>query len=85
MSQGVTDRLHVEWTRFRAALPSLERTHYAGRWVVFKDGRVRAEADNEDAALTRGLQLFGLSGAQVVARVEQPQLRRVSPIAGWVL
>lgn len=82
MSQAVIDRVRVEWTRFRAALPVLESKGYAGRWVVFKDGKVRAEADDEDAALTQGLQMFGPTGAQVVARVEQPQLRRVSPIAG---
>lgn len=68
------DRVLEEMGRFRAALPELQKQH-AGKWVVFRGGRVESFHDTEDEAYRSGMQTFGREGGQVIAQVKSEDPR----------
>jgi hypothetical protein len=68
MTETVADRVLEETRRFRDALPELLNEH-AGKWVVFKDGRVVSVHKDEDEAYRAGLEKFGREGGHVIAPV----------------
>lgn len=61
-------RVLEESRTFRARLPELMKA-YEGRWVVFRDGDVKADFDDEEAAYVAAVQRFGVRGGFVIARV----------------
>jgi hypothetical protein len=67
-----------EMACFRAALPELLRGEHAGRWIVFREGRVCSAHDSSDAAYRAGVEAFGIFGGQVIVRVEVEVPRYVS-------
>jgi hypothetical protein len=62
------DRVLEESRRFRSRLPELIK-QYEGRWVVFLDGDVKEDFDDEEAAYVAAVQKFGVRGGFVIARV----------------
>jgi hypothetical protein len=63
-------KVWLESDRFREALPDLLKdSELAGRWVVFKDGKVHATFDDIEAAYRKGIELFGVYGGQVISKV----------------
>jgi hypothetical protein len=58
-----------ESKRFLAALPALLASELRGRWVLFKDGKVVADFDSDDAARRAGIDRFGYHGGFVVDNV----------------
>ena len=69
-----------ETLRFRAVLPEL-LPHYAGKWVLFKDGRVASIHTDEDDACRAGRHRYG-SESYVVDRVEE---KRPEPLSAAVV
>ncbi len=67
--------------RFEASLPRL-KPRYAGRWVVFRDGKVASVHDSEEEAYRAGLERFGRQGGHVVARVVE---QRAVPLTAAVV
>ena len=61
-------RVLEESRRFRACLPELMKT-YEGRWIVFRDGNVIDDFDDEDAAYAAAITRFGTRGGFVIAPV----------------
>ncbi len=59
-----------ETIRFHAAMPDLLQA-YAGRWVVFREGRVSSTHATEDDAYTAGLLAYGRDETYIVDRVER--------------
>lgn len=63
-----------EWDRFVAKLPELMGT-LPGRWVVFKDGAVVSDHEDEEAALEAAMNQFAESGFIVAQVVKQKTAR----------
>lgn len=76
LADPVHQQVREESRRFRAQLPELIKK-YAGRWVVFRDGAVQADFDDEETAYTSGVQEFGVRGGFVIARVVEEQPLRI--------
>ncbi len=62
------DKVREETKRFRDALPSLMKS-LAGRWVVFRDGKVVADFASESEAYESAIDEYGAEGGFVVACV----------------
>jgi len=60
----------AEMDDFHASVSKLMENH-ALRWVVFFEGKVHAEFDNQKDAYVGALTMFGPSVPVVVARVEE--------------
>lgn len=77
---SIFEEILEESLRFRAVLPQL-LPHYAGQWVLFKDGRVSSfHADEEDACVA-GRNRYG-SACFMVDRVEE---KRPEPLSAAVV
>lgn len=70
-------RVLAESEKFRAALPKLLRT-LAGRWVVFRDGKVQKDFSSENDAYAFAVEKYGLDGAAVVAPVIEEDPRPIT-------
>ncbi len=81
MSSSHAEALSLEETlRFEKAVPGL-LAELAGKWVVFKDGKVEVVCESEREAYAAGLERFGVSGAHIVACVAEPKPRMISAAA----
>jgi hypothetical protein len=69
-------KVREESRRFRAALPGL-LDRYAGRWVVFVNGQVAEDCDDEEEAYAAGVRRFGVKGGFVIAQVTEDAGRTV--------
>jgi hypothetical protein len=61
-------RVLAETEKFESALPAL-LPKYGGRWVVFREGAVQADFNNEAEAYTFAMSRFGPDGGAVIAPV----------------
>jgi DNA-binding protein Fis len=59
----------IEWDRFQVALPALIESPHRGRWVVFLNGRVESDHDNEDDAFEAAVAKHGLDKNFIIAQV----------------
>jgi hypothetical protein len=66
----VRERVFAECDRFYAALPRLLESPLKGRWVVFLNGEVQADFENQFDAYHAAGARFGYDGGFVIARVE---------------
>ena len=78
----VNERVSRESDRFYAALPRLLNSPLKDRWVIFFEGQVQGDFDDEDAALREASKRFGRNAGFVIARVE-PQRVYWNP-APWL-
>lgn len=63
-----TQRVKLEFERFKAALPELLKTH-SGKWVVFLNGEVQSMFDDEGSAFDHAVKTLGVEAGFVVAPV----------------
>lgn len=68
MSNPAAAKVLEESQKFRELIPELLTT-LAGRWVVFKEGKVVKDFPTEDEAYRFGLENFGPEGGQLVFQV----------------
>jgi hypothetical protein len=69
-------RVLDEAKRFRALLPELLRK-YDGRWVIFRDGDVAGDFDEEEQAFVAAVGTYGVRGGFVIALVTADALEPV--------
>lgn len=67
---SITDEVHEEMRRFRAALPQLRET-LEGRWVVFYEGKVVSDHATDDECLHAATVNPGEDAPFVVVRVAE--------------
>lgn len=79
---STSDRVLQETLRFREMLPDLLKTDLAGKWVVFKDGKVHSSHDDKRAAHKAGREAFGYDGGHAIIQVAE---QRPYPISVGVL
>jgi hypothetical protein len=77
----IATRVLEESRRFRAKLPELMKT-YEGRWVVFRDGDVKDDFEDEEEAYVAAVNAFGVHGGFVIAHVAADTCEPVPVSAG---
>jgi hypothetical protein len=69
-----------EYRVFEAARPRLMRGRYRGRWVVFLDGKVQSDHDDELEAFEAGVKAFGVETPFVIGAVRKPVPVTLGPV-----
>jgi hypothetical protein len=77
--ETVHERVFAESERFRARLPELLKSEFAGKWIVFRDNQVVSAHDDVESAYADGLKRFGLYGGQVITEVKEQEVVYIGP------